>query len=535
LFDMNTISTRTEKVTLLLSTCALLLFLIPRFICLIFIRKPETREHVLRSIGKRLRIYFETRGGLFPKFGQLISHRQDIFPAALCEELLPLTEKVPAFDSAIARSIINQESPQLSISTFETTPLGSASIAQVHKAVLTDGSSVAIKVQRPNIETEIRRDLRQLQFFVRLFDGLGILPKLQEIFIEFKTWLLDQELDFLKEVANLEKAAKPLSFRPFFDTNLPMQTHVPKVYPQFSTSKVLIMEFIDGRTLSSIATKQDLTMLERKEIVISALREFLSQFVLGNFFQADPHLSNLILDNRTKQIYFLDWGLVGTFSNFQALSLLRMYRGFVFRNSNVCWDGVTSLMQMSDHDKRRIKKEFKQLFYKFNADTAFALDRPYREVGSEFLTTLMRMLIAHRIDIPSEASLAFKTMATTDAVYTAVYPELTVRDMFATCLEVSQLFVTKIWSESGLINLLLEKSVHLDSNEAIDITHDMRRLPLFGSVVKEKIEELKIIDSEHNIDELIENTTELNIRLQQIEEIENLWLSLQTPHEIEIK
>ncbi|GAB4149141.1 MAG: hypothetical protein OHK0017_12670 [Patescibacteria group bacterium] len=524
-------STSLSMVELVFESSKLVVKILPILTMAVLSKEQEIKDKHFAKIGVEMRLFFEKRGGLFPKFGQLLSHRQDLFPEALCRELLPLTEKVPSFDGLVAQSILEKEVPHLKLKQFDLTPVGAASIAQVHRAVLSTGEEVAIKIQRPQVEQQIKRDLKNLQSFVKIIDFLHVLPPLQDIFEEFKSWMLDQELHFLKEAQNLARAAKPSSFSPVFDTNIPMQNLIPKVYPKYCTDRVLVMQFMKGRTLSNIAKIQDLPLPERKQIVIQALRSFMKQFVVDGFFQADPHLSNLIQTEKG-ELFFIDWGLVSEFSNQNAIHLLRMYRGFIFKDANLCWDGVTRLMKMSEVDKRKITPFFKRIFAKFASDSRFMLDRPYREAGAEFLIALMHVIVKYKIYIPAEASLAFKTMATTDAVYTSVCPEVTIRDMLEPALDISQLFITKLMAESGIVNLILEKGAGTDGTQMSAKINEWKNMPLVGDWVIKFFNQMKLIDAQQNIEDLLNNEKLLKMRLRQIQEIENLWLSLQTPEEI---
>ncbi len=215
--------------------------------------EAEVRRHAGRPVRHsrwvRVRMVLEELGPAFVKLGQFLSHRQDLLPRELCGELAGLLDDVTPFDSDEARRLVERElntSVEEIFSTFSPGPVSSASIAQVHYAILRSGEKVAVKVQRPGVRKAIESDIevmRQIAALMsrfvmetRALDPVGIIE-------EFACGIRS-ELDFTNEASNIEK------FGALFlgDGRL----HVPKVHRSYLTQRVLVMEYIEGVKLSAI-------------------------------------------------------------------------------------------------------------------------------------------------------------------------------------------------------------------------------------------------------------------------------------------
>lgn len=189
----------------------------------------------------------EDLGPTFVKLGQLASTRSDLLPAGIVQELTKLQDQVPAFSSETAKGILEQELGvplEQVLSHFDDTPLAAASIGQVHIGKLVTGEKVAIKIQRPGIAPIIRRDLDILRDFVALAERRWewvIRYQLREMVEEFADSLL-AELDYSHEGRNTEKVGQQFIDHP--------QIHIPKIYWDYTSAKVLTMEYMDGIMLN---------------------------------------------------------------------------------------------------------------------------------------------------------------------------------------------------------------------------------------------------------------------------------------------
>ncbi|MFO8156070.1 MAG: AarF/UbiB family protein, partial [Thiohalospira sp.] len=274
---------------------------------------PWTWRRQTRSRAERIRLALEDLGPIFVKFGQIISTRRDLLPPDIAAELSRLQDRVPPFPGAEARAIIEaeyQEAIDGYFAHFDTEPMASASIAQVHAARLHDGRDVIVKVVRPGIEQAIARDLRVLYTFARLAqrywsEGHRLRPV--EVIQEFDTTLHD-ELDLMREAASATQLK-----RNFRDSDL---LYVPEVYWPGTRRSVMVMERIHGLQIS------DIDGLRRAGVDMKALAErgteiFFTQVFRDSFFHADMHPGNVFVDvsdPANPRYVAVDFGIMGSLS-----------------------------------------------------------------------------------------------------------------------------------------------------------------------------------------------------------------------------
>lgn len=288
---------------------------------------PKSSVASEESLPVRLRLALESLGPIFVKFGQVLSTRPDLIPQAYALELAKLQDRVPPFDAEFSRRQI-EESLGQSIETlyaeFETMPVASASVAQVHKARLHSGEAVAVKVLRPNIAPIIEQDLALLRFGAgwveRLFsDGKRLKPR--EVVAEFDKYLHD-ELDLMKEAANASQLG-----RNFRDSNMLL---VPKVYYDYCSRNVLTIEWMEGIPVADIAGLQarnvDLHQLARYGVEI-----FFTQVFRHGFFHADMHPGNILVTDNGCYIA-LDFGIVGSLTEYDKRYLAINFLAFFNRD-----------------------------------------------------------------------------------------------------------------------------------------------------------------------------------------------------------
>ncbi|MCD6413910.1 MAG: AarF/ABC1/UbiB kinase family protein [Elusimicrobia bacterium] len=267
-------------------------------------RKREKRQ--AKSLEERLRNVFEELGPTFIKFGQILSVRPDIVPHSLICELQKLQDSVPSFRWEEAEKIIQKESgKQISeiFTSFEKEPFAAASIAQVHKAELKSGEKVVVKIQRPNIENVIETDLS-----IMLYLAAGAEKYIEEAklynpvnIVEEFARTVRKELDFKREAKNIERFAA--NFR-----NVP-SVYVPKVFWDYTTSKMLIMERVEGIKVDDIENIKK-ARLDTKAIARNGANAVLKQVFQDGFFHGDPHPGNIsVLEGNV--ICFFDFGIMG--------------------------------------------------------------------------------------------------------------------------------------------------------------------------------------------------------------------------------
>jgi len=262
-----------------------------------------------RARGVRLREALQDLGPVFVKLGQVISTRPDLLPEDLFEELAKLQDRVPPFPGRQAEAIVADalgEPLTTHFSEFQTDPVASASVAQVHLAKLHDGSDVAVKVLRPGIELVIERDLELMYLLARLAkrylpDGKRLRPI--EVVDQFRK-TIGHELDLRREAANASQLRAN-----FADSKL---LHVPKVYWDLTRRNVFVMERIDGIPISNIQALKD-AGIDMRQLAHNGVEIFFTQAFRDGFFHADMHPGNIFV-SRDGQYRAVDFGIMGTLS-----------------------------------------------------------------------------------------------------------------------------------------------------------------------------------------------------------------------------
>jgi len=270
------------------------------------LQKEKFKQRVTQP--ETLRKIFEELGGAFIKFAQFLSVRPDLIPKEYVKEFEKLQDKVHPMPKEVVKNIIEKEfkKPLKEVfKEFDEEPVASASIAQVHKASLRTGESVALKVQRPNISEIMERDIDLMFAFAdhmekHNHDIKGVDPRL--VVNEFKKWT-EKEMDFEKEADNIE------IFRKNFEKK--KNVVIPKVYRDYSTKKVLTMEFIEGIKLNDIE-KINEKGYDIDKIIKNCFNCVMKQVFEDGFFHADPHPGNILVLNNDK-LSFIDFGIVGSF------------------------------------------------------------------------------------------------------------------------------------------------------------------------------------------------------------------------------
>lgn len=278
-----------------------------------------------RARGERLRLALEALGPIFVKFGQMLSTRRDLLPQDIADELAKLQDQVPPFPSSLALSTLEQiygKPVNEVFLLFDAEPVASASIAQVHLAVLHDGTEVAVKVLRPGIAPIIAHDVALMETGAWLVEALwpdGKRLKPREVVNEFSRHLGD-ELDLMREASNCSQLR-----RNFLDSPLLL---VPEVYWDYCYSGVMVMQRVKGTPISHVTALReqgvDIPRLARVGVEI-----FFTQVFRDGYFHADMHPGNIFVGSDSRYIA-VDFGIMGTLTdedkNYLAQNFLAFFR-----------------------------------------------------------------------------------------------------------------------------------------------------------------------------------------------------------------
>ncbi len=364
--------------------------------------------------GVRIRQALEDLGPIFVKFGQTLSTRRDLLPEDVAEELVKLQDRVPAFSGVEARKIVEKSLGRPIgeiLREFEESPLASASIAQVHCAVLFSGESVVVKVLRPGVEKRIRSDLGLLFELARLAQRFW--PEARrlrpvEVVAEFEKTILD-ELDLVREAANASEIRRRFEDSPII--------YIPKVYWDYTRTEVMVMERINGIPVGDVARLKregiDLKLLAERGVEI-----FFTQVFRDNFFHADMHPGNIFVAPGARYIA-VDFGIVGSISkadqhyvaeNFLAF-FRRDYRRVAEMHIESGWVPATT---RAEEFESAIRSVCEPIF-----------EKPLKDISYGHL--LLRLFqVARRFDMEVQPQLVLlqKTLLNIEGLGRDLYPEL---------------------------------------------------------------------------------------------------------------
>lgn len=333
---------------------------------LIFGREPDVP--VGASRWQLIRMAFEELGPTFIKFGQLLSNRSDMLPPDLIKELEQLQDHVPPFSieevrRTISRDLASDKAEEI-LHHLEPAPVASASIAQVHRARLRDGTRLAVKVQRPGLRELVEVDLDILKGLARLvetylrdwriFNPTGFVDEFRE--------RLNEELDFTQEARSIRR------FGSIFRKNPAVR--VPEVYTEHSSKRVITMEYITGTRMSEVVRDRS-GRFDRKLLAKRAGELMLDQVYLHGFFHGDPHPGNLmVLPGNV--ICFLDFGMMGSLRPREREALTESALGLVDRDPKRVTEAVLELSeQVGPIHRQKLEDEVFDLIEQY-ADASLA-------------------------------------------------------------------------------------------------------------------------------------------------------------------
>ncbi|MFN3740550.1 MAG: ABC1 kinase family protein, partial [Thermodesulfovibrionales bacterium] len=370
----------------------------------------EKFPYIDRAFPERLRHAFEELGPSFIKLAQILSARPDLITKPYADEFKKLQDEVPPFKFEEVRAIIQQElgAPVEEIfKEFEVRPIAAASIAQVHGATLKSGEAVVVKIQRPGIKEIIETDIDIMRFIAEqmerympeaeFFNPLGIVNEFSKT--------VRKEINFKEEARNLNR------FRRNFEGH--KYIYIPRLYPEYLTEKIIVMERIYGVRIDSIADIERIGF-ERAHIARIGLEAYLKMIFEDGFFHADPHPGNIFImpDGR---IGLVDFGIVGYLTPELMESLAHAFIALVKRDFDTLIEQYIDLGFVSEEmDIESFRREFK-------ADLMDFLVPLYSvsisEINfSEYLDTLTHLAIKHKLRIPSDFLLVNKSLLILDSI-----------------------------------------------------------------------------------------------------------------------
>ncbi len=376
----------------------------------------------------RIRMALTDLGPAFIKLGQVLSLRPDLIGPALAAELTMLQSEVPADPPEIVRDIVEKSlgRPLRELyARFEDRPIASASIGQVHRAQLCDGTEVVVKVQHAGIEAKVREDLEVMAGLAVLADRIPELAVWKpQVLVEQLAKSLRRELNFTREQQNLQLFAKELqNFK---------NVRIPKTFPDRSSARILTMELLKGVPVNKFAAESGGSEEQRQAIAKLAAEVYVEMIFSLGTYHADPHPGNiLVIDDEA--LGLLDFGMVGRIDDRLRESIEDMLRAVVSRDVSL----LTTLIKRVGRTPPRLDESL------LNIDVADLVATYGTQSLDSFdlsgaLNDVTDIMHRHQIALPPQTSLLIKLLITLEGTLHQLSPKFSL-------IEVMQPFFRRAW------------------------------------------------------------------------------------------
>ena len=386
----------------------------------------RARDIVHGITPEKLRLILEDLGPTFVKLGQIMSMRPDFLPQEYCDELMKLQTEANPLPFSVIEKVIEQEYQRRWTRIFRSIDeeaLGSASIAQVHCAVLLDGEKVVIKVQRPGVHDVMSKDIVLLK---RAAGSLKILSPAQDV-VDFsmvldELWAIaKQEMDFVMEANHIEEFRHANQDADFVSC--------PKVYRHLTTQHVLVMEYVDGIQIDDVAGLKA-AGIDARRIGERLGENYVKQIVEDGYFHADPHPGNIWV--RGGKIVWLDLGMMGRLSNKDRAAIRKAIFALAQHDVFEMKAAVLSLGVPQERiDHARLYQDIDALIAQYG-------DLDFRSLKMGILSRqIMNVLRSHHIAIAPGISMFCRGVMTIEGVMRLVCPEVSFVEILARSMELS--------------------------------------------------------------------------------------------------
>lgn len=374
-------------------------------------RLPQ--EIARMTTAERLRRALEDMGPTFVKLGQILATRVDLFPADIIHELEKLQDNVPAVPFAELKPQIETLLGKPLDKVFaqvEEKPLGSASMAQVHRARTNRGEEVVLKIQRPGIGPMIETDLRLMEYFAKLLHSQVVEVRRYrpvELVEEFRRSLL-RELDFTQETKNSERSAANLKEFEWLK--------IPKVYKQYSSATLSVQEFVDGIPAKNLKAI-DAAGLDRKLIARRGCKVVWKSIFEDGFFHADPHPGNIIL-LPGNHICLIDFGMVGKLSTHRREQLIQLIKAIVTQEVSLAVNVLADWADGIEINAPQLTSDCEDLLSQY-----YGLKLAEIDIG-KMLLDVIAVVQRHDLQFPSDIALLTKAVLTLEGFGRSLDPDI---------------------------------------------------------------------------------------------------------------
>lgn len=361
---------------------------------------------------ERVRMVAEELGPTFIKLAQVMSNRPDMLPEPLIKELEKLQDKVPPFEYSIVRQTIKKETGkeiEELFDEFEEVPLASASIGQVHRAKLKGGEKVVVKVQREEVHEQVERDLAIIKEAVnrteRYLQRQGIINAMDVVNAFERT--MNKEMDYRNEARNIDRFRETYKDYENF--------YIPRAYREFSTDKVLIIEFADGCKISDIAQLRAWG-LDPAKVAENGMDIYLTMIFEYGFFHADPHPGNVFV-RQDGVICLIDFGMVGQLMPKDKFAFAGIFISFAQQDPKQM---ALYMKRLSIEDQVTDERAFQYDLNDLIEDFA-SLDVSESNIG-DMISRLQKIMYDYKMKVPGSVFLIFRAFAILEGLGKTMHP-----------------------------------------------------------------------------------------------------------------
>lgn len=393
------------------------------------VRIIKKYDLIKNATPENLRLAIEEAGPTFIKLGQILASRDDVIPKEYCDELSHLRNQVKPMSYDKVLEILDREYKGKTFDIFSSideVPIGSASIAEVHKAVLKDGTEVVIKIQRENIYELMAMDVRLLKKIVsilkldKVFDSIfNFNDIIDEMFETAK-----EEMNFLIEASHTEE---------FYEKNKNvLYIRSPKVYREYTTSKSLVMEYMDGIRINDYASLEK-NGYDRDEIGKKLAANYIKQALDDGYFHADPHVENLKI--KDGKIIYLDFGMMGRLSrrdrDLLSQCIMAILKDDVTEVSHILLAFGKTRGQI---DHMTLKNDIKRVLDKNKTQDISDIDI------KDFMNDFLAMLSNNHISLPKDVTMLMRGIIVLEGVLRSVSPNINLMQILSTHIRPNNMF-----------------------------------------------------------------------------------------------
>lgn len=409
---------------------------------------------------EKLRLILQELGPTYIKLGQIMSLHSDILPKEYCEELMKLCSDVEPMPFEQVEEVLYESFGckwNEIFSRIDKKPLGAASIAQVHYAVLKNGDEVVVKVQRKGIHDIMSRDITMLHKAVRLVPPVPIKGIVDFDMVLDEMWAVAQEeMNFLTEASNMEEFARNNKDIVFAAT--------PCLYREYTTSCVLVMEYIDGYRIDD---KENLQKdgYDLNEIGSKLVDNYIKQVIEDGFFHADPHPGNVHI--RDGKIVWMDMGMMGRLSERDKKEIGKAVTGIALNDIGMIQDAVLAVGDFrGEPDTARLYKDIRMLIDKYGNQEMGQID------VAVFMQELMEIMKTNKIALPHGFTMLARGLTQMEGVLADIAPSINMVEIAAARLK-EQMWQNFDW-KSELKNT--GKTLYNSAHRAITLPQQLARI-----------------------------------------------------------